>query len=254
MPHLSVNVNKIALLRNTRALDYPSPVAFARVALDAGAHGITVHPRPDQRHIRPADVIAIAELLREPAYRDREFNVEGNPLEGDYLDLVRKARPDQCTLVPDAPGQSTSDHGWDLSKQLDTLRPIVEEFKGLGCRVSLFMDADVDAMVCASETGADRVELYTEPYAAAHATGGAALEAALVRFADAAVAAQAAGLHLNAGHDLTRGNLGPFLRRVPGVVEVSIGHALTADALEMGMAAAVGAYLSVIADAASDAG
>ena len=256
MTSLSVNVNKIALLRNSRPLDYPSPVELSRIALKAGAHGITVHPRPDQRHIRPDDVEQIAALLNEPAWREMspacEFNIEGNPLHGQFMELVRKVRPDQCTLVPDDPNQSTSDHGWDVPAHMDVLKRIVAELKELGCRVSLFMDAEVSAMLCAAETGADRVELYTEPYAAAAAAGGDAMEAALNRFADAAVAAQTAGLQLNAGHDLTLDNLGPFLQRVPGVREVSIGHALTADALKMGMADAVRAYLTVIGQAEAE--
>lgn len=247
MTKLSVNVNKVALLRNTRPLDYPSPARLARIALDAGAHGITVHPRPDQRHVRPADVNEIAALLREPTYHGAEFNIEGNPMHGDYMALARQARPHQCTLVPDDPDQSTSDHGWDVVTHMDMLKRVVRELKDLGCRVSLFMDADVDAIARAAETGADRVELYTEPYATAFTAGGDERNAALRLFANAAVAAQAAGLKLNAGHDLTLDNLGPFVRHVPGVLEVSIGHALTADALERGMAGAVRAYLDVIA-------
>lgn len=244
---LSVNVNRVALLRNSRPLAYPSPVRLSRIALEAGAHGITVHPRPDERHIRPHDVDDLAALLREPACTGREFNIEGNPFEGAYLDHCRRVRPDQCTLVPDAPGQNTSDHGWPTDAEtLRRLIPVVQELKALGCRVSLFMDADANAITRAAETGCDRVELYTEPYAAAFADGGDALETAFDRFAAAAGAAHAAGLALNAGHDLSRDNLGPFLRRVPRIAEVSIGHALSADALELGMAGAVKAYLDVI--------
>jgi pyridoxine 5-phosphate synthase len=247
MTRLSVNVNRVALLRNSRPLDYPSPLALSRVALEAGAHGITVHPRPDERHIRPGDVDDIAALLREPAFAGREFNIEGNPFEGAFMDHCRRTRPAQATLVPDTPDQATSDHGWDVSAHAAALRPVIAELRALGCRVSLFVDADADALPEAAAVGADRVELYTEPYAAAFAAGGEALEAALRTYSRAAVAAQAAGLTVNAGHDLTTRNLGPLLKSAPGIVEVSIGHALIADALELGMAGAVRAYLAVIA-------
>lgn len=246
MTKLSVNVNKVALLRNSRPLTIPSPVKASRLALDAGAHGITVHPRPDQRHIRTGDVHDIAALLAEPAYADREYNIEGNPFEGAYMALVEATRPDQCTLVPDAPGQSTSDHGWDLRREAERLRPIVARLRDIGCRVSLFIDADEEQATLAARTGAQRVELYTEPYASAFERGGAEREAALETFARAARAAQAAGLEVNAGHDLNLDNLGPFLAHVPNVLEVSIGHALVADAIEMGMAGAVRAYLDAI--------
>ncbi len=249
MTKLSVNVNKVALLRNSRALPYPDPARLARTALEAGAHGITIHPRPDERHIRATDVGEIAALLAEPAWRDagREFNIEGNPFEGRYLDHCRATRPTQCTLVPDDPDQSTSDHGWLLdAPAVARLAPIVRELKALGCRVSLFMDADAETIARAADTGCDRVELYTEPYASAYDRGGAEREAGFDRFAAAAEAAHGAGLALNAGHDLTAENLGPFLRRVPHVLEVSIGHALVADALTLGMTGAVRAYLAAL--------
>ena len=229
---LSVNVNKIALLRNQRALAIPSVVGLSRIALEAGANGITVHPRPDERHIRAVDVEALAAMLAD--WRDAEFNIEGNPFH-NLMPLVRAMRPDQCTFVPDAVGQSTSDHGFDLARDGDRLAPLIAEARSLGVRVSVFMDAEPAAMERARALGADRVELYTEPNAAAEADE-------LARFRSAAEAAQRIGLGVNAGHDLNRDNLGPFLAAVPGVLEVSIGHALIADALELGMAETVRAY------------
>ena len=253
---LSVNLNKVALLRNARDLDLPSVERAARVCLDAGADGLTVHPRPDGRHIRPADVTALAALLADEGRA--ELNIEGNPFAEagatypGFLALVEKAWDAggvaQCTLVPDTPGQRTSDHGWDLDRDAERLKPVVEKLKRLGCRVSLFVDADPEAMPAAAAVGADRIELYTEPYAVAFAAGDAS--ATLARFAAAAEAARAAGLGVNAGHDLNLDNLGPFTRAVPGVLEVSIGHALTADALWLGLAAAVRAYQQVLTDAA----
>jgi pyridoxine 5-phosphate synthase len=240
MTRLSVNVNKVALLRNSRSLDIPGVEHVARLALDAGAHGITVHPRPDARHIRGDDVGVLLKLARS---RGAEFNIEGNPFH-QLMDVVRSARPDQCTLVPDDPEAATSDHGWDLAHDGERLRPVIAELRTLGIRVSLFMDADEDAMTVAREIGADRVELYTEPYASAYQTS--TQDAALRRYRATAIAAAASGLGLNAGHDLNRKNLPVFLRNVPGVLEVSIGHALVADALEFGMEKTVGLYLDAI--------
>jgi pyridoxine 5-phosphate synthase len=234
---LSVNVNKIALLRNSRHLEVPNVVALARCALLAGAQGITVHPRPDQRHIRTRDVHDLAALLRE--WPQVEYNIEGNPSH-NLMQFVRELRPHQCTLVPDSAEQFTSDHGWSLPADVSRLRPLVAEARALGVRVSLFMDPLPAAMAHAAELGADRVELYTEAYARAHGTPEQA--ATLARYAAAAQAAQAAGLGVNAGHDLNRANLTEFLRAVPGVLEVSIGHALVADALELGMAQTVREY------------
>jgi pyridoxine 5-phosphate synthase len=242
---LSVNVNKVALLRNTRHLGIPSVRHAATLALQAGAHGITVHPRPDERHIRAHDVLELAALLA--SWPQAEFNVEGNPQQ-NLMDFVRKVKPQQATFVPDSEGQFTSDHGWDLAAQGEALRPLIDECHALGVRVSLFMDADAAAMAAARAVGADRVELYTEPYAAAHGGPHQAIE--LARFAAAAQAALAAGMGVNAGHDLNRANLTDFLRSVPGVQEVSIGHALIADALELGLPATVQAYLRCI-DAAA---
>jgi pyridoxine 5-phosphate synthase len=240
MTRLSVNVNKVALLRNSRPLDMPSVEHLARLALDAGAQGITVHPRPDARHIRISDVGVLLKLVRS---RRVEFNIEGNPFH-QLMDVVRAARPDQCTLVPDDPGAATSDHGWDLGRDRNRLRPVIAELKDMGVRVSLFMDADEHAMAAARALGADRIELYTEPYARAFGTSGQ--EASLRRFNAAAMAATRSGLGVNAGHDLNRDNLPLFLRSVPDVLEVSIGHALVSDALEFGMAQSVRLYLDAI--------
>lgn len=241
---LSVNVNKIALLRNSRHLDVPNVVALARVALEAGAQGITVHPRPDQRHIRTRDVHDLAALLR--GWPHAEFNIEGNPTH-NLMAFVRELKPQQCTLVPDSAEQFTSDHGWSLPADMLRLRPLVDEARSLGVRVSLFMDPLPEAMRHAAELGADRVELYTEAYARAH--GMPEQARVLARYAEAAGAAQAAGLGVNAGHDLNRANLADFLRTVPGVLEVSIGHALIADALELGLAQTVREYQRCIQSA-----
>ena len=245
MTRLSVNLNKVALVRNTRPLDLPSVTHLARIALEAGAHGITVHPRPDGRHVRGHDVTALAALLE--GWPGREFNIEGNPFH-NVMDLVDVVRPHQCTLVPDAPGAATSDHGWDLGHDGRRVEQVVARLKSLNVRVSLFMDPVPAHMRLARDIGADRIELYTEPYARAHGTPDA--QASLDEYADAAAAAQECGLGVNAGHDLNRYNLPPFLRHVEGVLEVSIGHALTADALEYGMRGAVWAYLAAIAPAA----
>ncbi|WP_284615557.1 pyridoxine 5'-phosphate synthase [Aquabacterium humicola] len=234
---LSVNVNKIALLRNTRHLGIPDVVKLSRIALEAGAQGITVHPRPDARHIRAQDVHDLAALLK--AWPEAEFNIEGNPFH-NLMDFVRALKPHQVTFVPDSEGQFTSDHGWSFPADLARLRPLVAEAQALGVRVSLFMDPLPEAMAAARSTGAERVELYTETYASAHGTPEQA--GVLARFTAAADAALAAGLQLNAGHDLNRANLADFLRAVPGVLEVSIGHALIADALELGLAQTVRDY------------
>ena len=238
---LSVNINKVALLRNSRHLAIPSPLRAAELCLRAGAAGITIHPRPDQRHIRTADAHDIAGLMKQ--WPDREFNIEGNPFH-NLMDLVRQLRPHQCTLVPDSQEQFTSDHGWNLPHDGLALRPVIEELHRLGVRVSLFMDPLPQAMGHARAVGADRVELYTEAYARAWGTGEQ--EAVLALYVESARAAAEAGLGLNAGHDLNRDNLGLFLRSVPGVQEVSIGHALIGDALELGYGATVQAYRAVI--------
>jgi pyridoxine 5-phosphate synthase len=240
MTRLSVNVNKVALLRNSRPLDVPSVENIARLALAAGAQGITVHPRPDARHIRRSDVGVLLNLVRRQGV---EFNIEGNPFH-EFMDVVRASRPDQCTLVPDDPAAATSDHGWNLARDAERLRPAIAELKALGVRVSLFMDADDREMATARAIGADRVELYTEPYARAFGTSGQ--DAALRRYRAAAQAAVRNGLGVNAGHDLNRENLPAFLLMVPNVLEVSIGHALIGDALEFGIGQTVRLYLDAI--------
>ena len=234
---LSVNVNKVALLRNSRHLGVPSVLNAAKLCLQAGADGITVHPRPDERHIRAGDVHELAALMKQ--WPQAEFNIEGNPFQ-NLMAFVRELRPHQCTFVPDSEGQFTSDHGWELEADGDRLRPLIAECEALGVRVSLFMDGLPQVMPLARAVGAHRVELYTEPYAAAHGSPGQAAQ--LQAFAAAASAAQAAGLGVNAGHDLNRDNLSDFLRAVPSLLEVSIGHALISDALELGLPETVRAY------------
>jgi pyridoxine 5-phosphate synthase len=240
---LSVNVNKVALLRNTRHLGIPSVPRAAALCLEAGAQGITVHPRPDARHIRADDVRALAALMK--SWPNAEFNIEGNPFD-NLMGFVREFRPHQATFVPDAPGQLTSDHGWSV-EELARVEPLVREAAALGVRVSLFMDPQPEAMGRVAAIGAQRIELYTEPYAAAHGTVGQVQQ--LERYAATARAALAAGLGINAGHDLNRANLADFLRAVPGVQEVSIGHALIADALELGYTETVREYQRCIARA-----
>jgi len=247
---LSVNVNKVALLRNTRELGIPSVTRAATFALEAGAHGVTVHPRPDERHIRTHDVFELADLMTR--WPQAEYNIEGNPLH-NLMDLLRELatrgrRPHQVTFVPDSVGQSTSDHGWQFPQDADVLLPLIAEAHALGVRVSLFMDPLPEAMAAVRAVGADRVELYTESYARAHGTPDATH--VLAAFTATAQAALREGLGINAGHDLNRDNLTDFLRAVPGVQEVSIGHALIADALELGYTETVRGYLNCIARAA----
>ncbi|MGD0464359.1 MAG: pyridoxine 5'-phosphate synthase [Tepidisphaeraceae bacterium] len=243
MTRLSVNLNKVATLRNTRAVGIPSVTHAARLCLDAGAPGITVHPRPDQRHIRPADVLELAELLK--AYPKAEFNIEGNPFY-EYMQYARQVHPTQCTLVPDSPEASTSDHGWDLARDAGRLKPVIGELQSLGCRVSLFMNPHPASMDLAARLGVDRVELYTAPYAEDFANQKPQPARA---FTAAARRAAEIGLGINAGHDLNLKNLRPFLQAVPNVLEVSIGHALISDALEFGLPGAVQRYLSAISAA-----
>ena len=239
MTKLSVNLNKIALLRNQRDIGIPSVTGSAKIIIDAGAYGITVHPRPDERHIRYTDVYELAEMLSV------EFNIEGNPFTGKYMQLVAEVKPDQATLVPDDPAANTSDHGWDLSKDKDRLIPVIKQLKDSGIRVSLFMDPDVTGIETAAQIGADRVELYTEPYAHAFKTGQN-LEQILAGYVTAAQAARDLGLGLNAGHDLNLKNLTKFCDAVPDLLEVSIGHALIADAIEIGLYNTVKEYLKLL--------
>ncbi len=258
---LSVNVNKIAWLRNSRAGARPDVVAAARTAIAAGAHGVTVHPRPDQRHILPADVEALANLLAGE-YPHIEFNIEGNPAAGPrdngypgFDRLIETARPHQATLVPDADAQFTSDHGWDLS-DADRARRVaarIARYRAWGVRVSLFLDPVDDQIARAKACGADRIELYTGPYADAvdrHGLDHPETRACLDPYARAARHAAALGLGVNAGHDLNLDNLAAFVA-VGGIAEVSIGHALIADALDFGLSTAVRKYLDAIAGATS---
>ena len=247
MTKLSVNINKVATLRNQRPqLNIPDLVRCATICLDAGAAGITIHPRPDERHIRSSDVPQVAQLVSR--YPDAEFNIEGNPFQGDYMSHCRTTSPTQATLVPDDASQNTSDHGWDLAKDAQRLRPIIADLKSFGCRVSLFMDPLPEMMDVAAGIGADRIELYTEPYAAAFARGDTQSADA---FTAAAKRAAEVGLGVNAGHDLNLHNLAPFLRKVVNVLEVSIGHALIADALEFGLAETVRRYRRACGDDAA---
>ncbi len=238
---LSVNVNKVALLRNTRQLGIPSVLRAAHLCLMAGARGITVHPRPDERHIKRHDVYELSAMMAD--WPGREFNIEGNPFH-NLMEFVRELRPDQCTFVPDSEDQLTSDHGWSFPADAERLRPLIEEAHALGVRVSLFMDPLPEAMAAVKAVGADRVEFYTETYA--RAWPGLHKNEALHPFVESAQAAALCGLGINAGHDLNRDNLTEFLREVPGVLEVSIGHALIADALELGYTATVKDYLRCI--------
>ena len=249
MTRLSVNLNKVALLRNTRDVGYPSVLETAKLVLEAGAHGITIHPRPDERHIKRSDVPEIAAFLathnspfpsfmmKDGETRDIEYNIEGYPDE-DFMRLVLANKCDQVTLVPDAPDQKTSDHGWDIPARRDFLKDVIAELKAGGRRVSLFVDHEPAMAGHAAEVGANRIELYTGPYA---------MDASLLPlYVETAKIAQEAGLGINAGHDLNLYNLARFIAAVPQTDEVSIGHAITADALKMGWAGAVSAYLTAI--------
>lgn len=234
MTKLSVNINKIATLRNSRGGNTPNVIKCALDIERFGAEGITVHPRPDERHIRYSDVIELAPLL------STEFNIEGNPVEDKFVDLVLKVKPAQVTLVPDSEGQLTSDHGWDTIKHKHYLIDIIETFKSKGIRTSIFVDPDVKMVEGALETGTDRIELYTEAYAHQFASNK---EAAIKPFIEAANTAHKLGLGINAGHDLSLENLKYFKQHIPGLLEVSIGHALISDSLYFGLENTVQMYL-----------
>jgi pyridoxine 5-phosphate synthase len=253
---LSVNLNKIALIRNSRDTSNPDVNEHALMVLAAGADGITVHPRPDQRHIRASDCFELAQTLAALA-RPVEFNIEGNPFAparkseragvGDYpgfMELVAAIKPAQCTLVPDGDAQLTSDHGFDLTRDGDRVAPLLQTLRTLGIRTSLFMDPDLAQIRLAAEVGTDRIELYTEPYADAF-KAGKDVDKVYGQYAEAAELATSLGLGVNAGHDLDLHNL-PHFSRLPGLLEVSIGHALTVDAIRMGLANAVAAYQSAL--------
>ena len=240
MTKLSVNLNKIALIRNSRGSDFPKLLDFARLCIKAGAHGLTIHPRPDQRHARYDDVYELAKLVQE--HPQVELNIEGYPADR-FLEVVLEARPTQCTLVPDEPGQLTSDHGWDVIKHHQRLQEYVQQLREAGIRSSLFVDPDVEQIQAMEKTTTDRIELYTESYAKAFGTGEE--DEVLQKFKLAAEAAQAIGLGVNAGHDLNQENLGRFLS-IPGILEVSIGHALTVESLIDGFEATIRNYLAII--------
>lgn len=240
---LSVNLNAVAMLRNRRDLPWPSVIGLGRIALAAGASGLTVHPRPDQRHIRFSDLAPIRALI-DDEFPKAEFNIEGFP-DPAFLDLVERHQPEQVTLVPDDPTQPTSDHGWDFPGQQAFLTPIVGRLKKAGMRVSLFADPDPAGIEAAKATGADRIELYTGPYGGAFEDRAKADREA-DKLAETAAAALALGLGVNAGHDLTVENLPLLARKIPGLAEVSIGHGLTADALEHGMAGAVRRFIAAL--------
>lgn len=248
---LSVNLNKIALLRNSRETTIPSVVEAAVTCIKAGAQGITVHPRPDMRHIRPSDVYDLAALLTRPEYADIEFNIEGNPYAGPeengypgFMALVDAVKPDQCTLVPDDPNQLTSDHGWNLIGESNRLKPLVEKLKADNIRVCCFMDPDREQLRLASHLGTDRIEFYTGPYADQY--NSPAVDSILRTFTDAGALAVSLGLGINAGHDLNQDNLARFCREVPDVAEVSIGHAIITDALSIGLSETVSRYREIL--------
>jgi pyridoxine 5-phosphate synthase len=247
---LSVNLNKIALIRNSRPGNYPCVVSHGETCINAGADGLTVHPRPDQRHIRPQDVYGLSELVR--GHPGIEFNIEGNPYAESlgnfpgFIKLVRDVRPHQCTLVPDSNDQLTSDHGFNLTVAGKKLQPLIRELQDLGVRVSLFMDPDIEQISLAKELGADRIELYTGPYAEAYKYQDENFHALFQTYIDAANHARQINIGLNAGHDLNLENLAHF-RQVPALLEVSIGHALIVDAIAMGLPATVQAYKNLCA-------
>lgn len=241
MTQLSVNINKIALLRNARGRDYPSVLQFAERCLQLGAHGITLHPRPDQRHARYSDVHDLRQLCTQYGV---ELNVEGYPCD-EFMQVVLDHRPDQCTLVPDAPGQITSDHGWQVAQHYELLQTTLQALKAQHIRSSLFMDHNTSELALVQQLGAERIELYTEPYAE-HFDDASQKAKLLQAFQQTALQAQQRGLGVNAGHDLNLENLGEFLKQVPNVLEVSIGHALTVESLEMGLPAVIKQYLKLL--------
>ena len=247
MTALSINLNKIALIRNSREGNYPSLIEHAMRCIDYGADGITVHPRPDQRHIRPDDVRQLSTLVKPLS--NIEFNIEGNPFASPHKDypgliaLVEETNPDQCTLVPDSDSQLTSDHGFDLSTQGVQLKPIIKHLQSLGVRVSLFMDPNLEQIKLASDIGADRIELYTGPYAAAWNTDQ--LETVFQQHLESAKLAHSLGLGVNAGHDLNLHNLEKFAS-LDNLLEVSIGHAFTVDSIAMGMETAINSYKALL--------
>ncbi|MYB35142.1 MAG: pyridoxine 5'-phosphate synthase [Gammaproteobacteria bacterium] len=241
MTRLSVNLNKIALLRNSRGRNYPSVAEFAERFIALGAGGITVHPRQDERHTRRADVYALAEICR--SHEQVEFNIEGYPSQ-DFLNMVCEVKPDQCTLVPDTVDQITSDHGWDIENSSSMLVPVLDRLRGVGIRSSLFVDPDPLQVAAASKIGAGRIELYTELYASSY--HGESRSVALSAYCEAVQAARLANIGVNAGHDLNLENLSEFLA-IGSILEVSIGHALTVECIEYGISHVVASYLRICA-------
>ena len=240
MTVLSVNVNKIALLRNSRGRDFPSVLGFSEQLIGLGVKSITVHPRPDERHITRSDVYALSEMLSDKP--QVEFNIEGYPSE-EFMKMVCEVRPDQCTLVPDAPGQLTSDHGWDVPANQSLLHKVLSELRENGVRSSLFMDADIETLEQVTRVATDRIELYTEDFASHF--GGPKQEANFERYRVAAARATGLGIGLNAGHDLDLQNLATFLQ-IPNILEVSIGHALVVESLQLGIAEVIERYLRIV--------
>ena len=240
MTRLSVNLNKIALLRNSRGSDFPNLVDFARLCINAGAHGLTIHPRPDQRHAKFVDVYDLAALVSD--HQNIELNIEGNPTD-KFLQVVLETRPTQCTLVPDDPGQLTSDHGWDVNLHGERLKEIIKQLQDSGIRSSIFLDPDTEQLAAAQETGTDRIELYTESYAKAY--GHDNEQSILGQFSEAAQYAQKLGIGINAGHDLNQDNLGKFIS-IADILEVSIGHALIVESLLKGFETTIANYLEIL--------
>ena len=241
MTKLSVNLNKFALLRNARGADFPNVLQKARECIEYGVHGITVHPRPDERHAKYSDVYELSDYLRDKA--EIEFNVEGNPVE-KFMEIVKETRPDQCTLVPDDPNQVTSDHGWNLKQDADKVQPIIQELKALGIRVSLFIDPDPSQIELAKKIDADRIELYTEEYADTYGT--AREQEVLEKYIEAGTVAHELGLGVNAGHDLNLKNLGLLLKNLPIIQEVSIGHAIVVEAFDYSLKSTIEQYIEII--------
>lgn len=242
MTVLSVNVNKIALLRNSRGRDFPSVVGFSEQLIELGVRGITVHPRPDERHVTRRDVYALSEMLKDKS--QVEFNIEGYPSK-DFMEMVCEVCPDQCTLVPDSPEQLTSDHGWDIPKNRAVLQSVLSELRNSGIRSSLFLDPDPEMVGQVASVAADRIELYTEDFASHYA--GSEQEPVFERYRAAATRAVQLGIGINAGHDLDLQNLAKFLQ-IPNVLEVSIGHALIIESLQLGIVEVIEQYLAIVAE------
>jgi pyridoxine 5-phosphate synthase len=239
MTQLSINVNKIALLRNSRGRDFPNVINFAKKFIDQGVHGITVHPRQDERHITVKDAYELAEFLQD--YPDVEYNIEGYP-SADFMKIIRQTKPDQCTLVPDGVNQVTSDHGWDMTKHQKRISELAVEIGDYGVRSAVFLDPEVHQVELVAQTGVDRIELYTEEYASFYDTKEQQM--VLQKYQLAARKAQELGLGVNAGHDLDSQNLAKFLT-IPAILEVSIGHVLTIECIEQGMPSVVKKYLDI---------